>query len=392
MLTSDHNSINITHIAIVGAGFVADYYIKTLKNYDDIKISGVWDHNIERLKAFTGFHALPAYDSLEAMLRDARVKLVVNLTSPESHFLINMAGLAAGKHVYCEKPLAMTVDEAQAVVDCAAERGLTICGAPANAMSDAFDLAKGVLARGDIGRPRLVYVEMEDGPVFRDNWRQWRSLSGAPWPGLHEFEVGCTLEHVGYGLSWLFGLFGRVAQVSAFASTAFPSKGPGTEESMMGPDFSVGCLTFESGVIARITCGIAAPRDRSLTVMGERGTLIVRDLWDDRSPINVASNDAKTFTQRAFGHIERKWGHVLPVRLPIGRRVAYPGPKRALNLPSFPSQIDFARGIKMQADALKAGKAPYFSGETALHLTELALALNAGCQDYTPRKMAGKPI
>jgi hypothetical protein len=46
----------------------------------------------------------------------------------------------------------------------------------------------------------------------------------------------------------------------------------------MAPDFAVGCLTFRSGVTARLTCGLAAPRDRSLTIVGEQGTIVVRDL------------------------------------------------------------------------------------------------------------------
>ena len=100
---------------------------------------------------------------------------------------------------------------------------------------------------GRIGTPRLVYAEMEDGPVFRDKWATWRSQSGARWPGLHEFEIGCTLEHAGYALSWLVSLFGAVESLTAFSAITFPDKGPGTEAIVMAPDFSVGCLQFRSG-------------------------------------------------------------------------------------------------------------------------------------------------
>jgi predicted dehydrogenase len=116
--------------------------------------------------------------------------------------------LNAGKHVYCEKPLGMTFEEAREVIELAERLNLTVCGAPANGLSDAQQLVASLIAGGRIGQPRLAYAEMEDGPVFKDNWTEWRSLSGAKWPGLHEFEVGCTLEHAGYGLSWLVSLFG----------------------------------------------------------------------------------------------------------------------------------------------------------------------------------------
>nr|WP_280113662.1 Gfo/Idh/MocA family oxidoreductase [Nitratireductor basaltis] len=72
--------------------------------------------------------------------------------------MINQAALEAGKHVYCEKPLAMSVREAERLVSLAEEKGLTICGAPANALSDAFQLAREQIQTGRIGQPRLVAI------------------------------------------------------------------------------------------------------------------------------------------------------------------------------------------------------------------------------------------
>ncbi len=374
----------MTGIALIGTGFVADYYMTTLTNYPDLRVLGAWDRDAGRLEAFCRFHGLRAYDGLGAVLQDPAIDIVVNLTTPESHFEINKAALEADKHVYCEKPLAMSVGEAGHLVALAEMRNRTLCGAPANALSDAFQLTKGLLDGGRIGRPRLVYAEMEDGPVFRANWRAWTSRSGAPWPGVHEFEVGCTLEHVGYGLSWLVGLFGAVSHVAAFSALTHPDKGPGTEHLRLASDFSVGCLSFASGVVGRMTCGLAAPRDRSLTIMGDAGMITVRDLWDNRSPVDLSVNDGRSLAQKVANKIEHRGGHVLPVSLSPGRRVPYPRGGSKLNLPSFPSQIDFARGIERQAHAIRTGTVPVFSGRMALHLTELALTLNAGIRDYTP--------
>lgn len=375
----------MTKIAFVGTGFVADYYMTTLGNYPGLKLTGVFDQNGDRLQAFCDFHKVPKRGSLDEILNDNEVDIIVNLTTPESHFAVNEAALRAGKHVYCEKPLAMSVADAQTLVALAEQKGLTICGAPANALSDAFRLARAQLEKGGIGQPRLVYAEMEDGPVFRANWSEWRSRSGAPWPGLHEFEVGCTLEHAGYALSWLAGLFGPAVQVSAFSALAFPDKGPGTGHLKMASDFSVGCLTFRSGVMARLTCGLAAPRDRSMTVLGETGTMAIRDLWDNRSPINVSERGERSLAGKVLDRVESRLGRRLPLRLYGGRRVPYPRQAPAAKLPSYPSQIDFARGIQAQADAISSGEQPFFSGRVSLHLTELALALNAGLRDYSVR-------
>ncbi|MBU2484453.1 MAG: Gfo/Idh/MocA family oxidoreductase, partial [Alphaproteobacteria bacterium] len=241
----------MTKIALVGTGFVADYYMTTLANYPGLVVAGTWDRDADRLAQFCRFHDVRAYGSLAECLGDGETEILVNLTAPESHFELNCAALNAGKHVYCEKPLGMTFEEARAVIDLADDKGLTVCGAPANGLSDAQQLVAGLIADGRIGAPRLAYAEMEDGPVFKDNWTEWRSRSGAKWPGLHEFEVGCTLEHAGYGLSWLVSLFGAVEEGQAFSALTFPDKGPGTRDVAMAPDFAVGCLSFRSGVTAR---------------------------------------------------------------------------------------------------------------------------------------------
>ncbi|MEQ8482402.1 MAG: Gfo/Idh/MocA family oxidoreductase [Hoeflea sp.] len=373
-------------IAFIGTGFVADYYMTTLANHPGLKLAGVWDRDAIRLERFSAYHGLRAYGSLEECLSDPDVGIVVNLTNPENHFALNCSALEAGKHVYCEKPLGMTYDEAVKVVELAEEKKLTVCGAPANGLSDAQRLTAQLIGEGRIGAPRLAYAEMEDGPVFKDNWRDWRSRSGANWPGLHEFEVGCTLEHAGYGLSWLVALFGPVAGGHAFSALVFPDKGAGTEGLKLAADFSVGCLSFDSGVTARLTCGLAAPRDRSLTIVGDEGTIVVRDLWDDRSAIHLARFAEKLpLIQRIAGRFERHRGRVLPLTLTHGKPVRYPFPPSAPALSAFPSQIDFARGIAAMAEAIGKGEAPFFSGRRALHLSELALALNDGVGAFEPR-------
>ena len=374
-------------IAIVGTGFVADYYMTTLANHPELVLAGAWDRDAARLQAFCAFHGVSAYAGLDALLGDPGVGIVVNLTTPESHYEISSRALGAGKHVYSEKPLAMDFAQARELVSLARQRGLTFAAAPANGLSDAHRLVAQALRDDRIGRPRLVYAAMEDGPVFRDKWATWRSRSGAAWPGLHEFEVGCTLEHAGYALSWLVSLFGPVESVTAFAALTFPDKGPGTEALAMAPDFSVGCLQFRSGVVARLSSGLAAPRDRSLQIFGDGGSLTVRDLWDNRSAVHLEQVGApRPLLGRLLGQLEARIGSALPWKPTPGRRLAYPSASKGA-LPAFPSQIDFAGGIAAQAEAVAAGREPVFSGELALHITELALALNGADALAQPYRM-----
>ena len=138
----------MTKIALVGTGFVADYYMTTLANYPGLVVAGTWDRDAGRLAQFCRFHDLRAYGSLEECLGDGETDILVNLTSPDSHFELNCAALNAGKHVYCEKPLGMTFEEARAVIELADGKGLTVCGAPANGLSDAQQLVAGLIEAG----------------------------------------------------------------------------------------------------------------------------------------------------------------------------------------------------------------------------------------------------
>lgn len=362
--------------AIIGTGFVVDYYMTTLANYTDLILTGVYDSDHARLKQFCDYYDVTAYASQDAVLADDQVDVVVVLTTPESHYAISTAALEAGKHVYCEKPLAMKLDDAQALVALAQARGLALGGAPANAFSNAFGLVQRTLASDTIGAPKLVYVEMEDGPVFRDEWQKWRSASGAPWPGQHEFEIGCTLEHAGYGLSWLIGLFGPIAQITGTSGTFFMNKGAPIVPDRMAPDFSTACLTFDSGVVARLTCGLCAPKDRAMTIMAEQGTLTVADLWDDRSSVFVEGRgNTPSIPFKIVRRLEAKLGMKLPLQLNAGQRLRYDDASKK-KLPSYPSQIDFCAGI--HALSQSAGHADHRSdmAAQALHVTEAALVLN----------------
>ena len=138
-----------------------------------------------------------------------------------------------------------------------------------------------------VGTVRLVYAEMDDGMVSRMPYRAWKSASGAPWPATDEFEVGCTFEHAGYYLTWLPAFFGPAQTVTAFSSCLLPDKQTDEPLSENAPDFSVACIKFASGVVARLTCSIIAPHDHSLRIVGDEGILSTHDCWYYRSPVRI---------------------------------------------------------------------------------------------------------
>jgi predicted dehydrogenase len=250
--------------AIVGCGYVADFYIDTLPAHPELELLGVFDRDPARAERFARFHGLHRYGSLEELLADRRVELVANLTNPSSHFTVSRAALEAGKHVYSEKPLATLLPEAEELVELAERRGLLIGSAPCSVLGETAQTIWRALRMDRIGTPRLVYAEIDDGPIPFVNYQDWVSESGAPWPAKDEFEVGCTLEHAGYYLTWLTAFFGPARSITSFAHVLMEDKGIPLDRST--PDLAVGCVEFASGVVARLTCSIYAPHDHRLRI------------------------------------------------------------------------------------------------------------------------------
>jgi predicted dehydrogenase len=184
-------------IGFVGCGYTADYYFQSLKKYPRLELVAVTDRDQRRLKEFGDYYSVKTCSTVEALLADPNIEMIVNLTDPSSHFEVNKACLEAGKHVYSEKPLTMAFSEAQALVELANAKGLYLSSAPCGVLGETAQTLWRALNNHEIGTVRLVYAELDDGPIQLREPHLWRSPSGAPSPYRDEFEVGCILEHAG---------------------------------------------------------------------------------------------------------------------------------------------------------------------------------------------------
>ena len=348
------------NVAIVGCGFVADYYLVTLPLHPELKVLGVMDKVAERADLLSRSYGVPKFQTLEDVLKDDRVELVLNLTNPRNHYEVSKPALLAGKHVYSEKPLAMQMDQARELVELAESRGLLISSAPCSALSETAQTIWKGLRDETVGTPRVVYAEMDDGLVTLMQYRKWLSVSGVPWPYKDEFEVGCTLEHAGYCLTWLASWFGPASTVTSFASVQLPDKVPGETLNTDAPDFSVACIQFRSGVVARLTCSILAPHDHTLKIVGDKGVLSTNDTWDYRAPVH--SRQMITIRRKTFMNPIRK-SHRLPTPY---KKVKTKGAQ----------SMDFARGPAELAAAVRENRPCRLSPRFSLHVNEMALAIH----------------
>ena len=352
-----------TRIAIVGAGYVADLYMPSLRSFPELAVSGVWDVDAGRLAAFAGHWQLPAAASFADLVASGPA-IILNLTNPHAHAEVNRAALEAGCHVWCEKPLALAFEEAEALVALAAGRGLHLGSVPCSLLGQAAQTAWAAIRDGRIGRPRLAYAELDDGFLPAAPHAGWRSASGAPWPAADEFGTGCTLEHAGYYLGWLMAMFGPVRRIVS-ASARLLDEGQ-TGAGHAAPDYASASLFFDA-MVARLTCSIVARHDHRLRIFGDDGVLEVDEAWANGAPVRIRRR------------------HVIRRRLidsPFASRVRPAGAAHPMVARRGAASMNFALGIAEMARAIAAGRAPRLAGDFALHLTEAALAMQAGGEHH----------
>lgn len=362
--------------AVLGCGFVADFYLLTRRKHPEIHFVGAYDIDAERLETFSKYHGVHAYDSFESMLEDEQVDLVLNLTNPRAHFETTKACLIAGKHVYSEKPLAMNSRDASELASLAQKNGLGLATAPCSLLSEtAQTLWKGV--NDEVAGPvRLVYAAFDDGMVHRGRFRNWKSPSGAFWPAKDEFEIGCTYEHASYVLSWLAAIFGPAQRVQAYASTLVSDKGIEVEQ--MAPDFTVGCIEYDNDVVARVTCSLVAPIDKSIQIFGEKGTLYTKNVRNDSAPVYFESIAPNRYVKAASSRLSN---YALQIEqflhLPfstsgfkIERKIPYANKPR-FQYSAANKLVDFLLGPEELVHSIHEQRPCRLSAELGVHLVEI---------------------
>ena len=189
------------------------------------------------------------YSSTEELLADPEIDLVLNCTHPAGHAPVNMQALRAGKHVYCEKPFALTVAEGQQVLDLANEKGLMVGCAPDTVLGPGTQTIRRMIDDGAIGRPLSARMQMvSPGPeTWHSNPEFYYKEGGGPF-----------LDMGPYYLSLLVQTLGPIKSVQGRATRGFderPVRCQPLEGQMMQvevPTLYTGSLETQSGVIVQL--------------------------------------------------------------------------------------------------------------------------------------------
>lgn len=263
-------------VGFIGVGVISDTYLENLSSFPDVEVLILGDLDVERAKSQAAKHKVPAAGTAQDVLDHPGVQVVVNLTIPAVHAEVSSAAIAAGKHVWTEKPLGLDRESTSALLAQAEQAGLRVGCAPDTVLGPGVQTAKREIAKGTIGRPLFAQTQMQyQGPeVFHPN------------PGfLYAKGAGPLFDMGPYYLTTLVSLFGSVDKVAAMglkareeraikvganAGQTFPVEVPST----------ISVLTaFEGGQQGNSLLSFDTPLARQgvVEIHGTEGTLVVPD-------------------------------------------------------------------------------------------------------------------
>ncbi len=264
-------------IGIIGCGVISDIYMKNLTGrFHTHELVACADLFLDKAKERAEAYNIKAM-TVEEMLDDPSIGLVINLTNPQFHKEVSLNILAHGKHVYSEKPLATTVEDGMEILAFAKERGLQVGCAPDTFLGAGLQTVYRALADGWIGQPVAA-----TGFFTCRGHERWHGNPGfyyQPGAGPH-FDMGP------YYLTALVGAFGSVKRVNAMSKRTFDTRLVTAESPLQGTTIPVNVdthisasLEFENGVIATLMLSfdIWAANLPLLEIYGTTGSLSVPD-------------------------------------------------------------------------------------------------------------------
>ena len=272
-------------VAVVGAGVISAEYLRNLTAFPDLEVVAVADLDTARAGAAAAAHGVPFAGDVDAVLELDEVEIVVNLTVPSAHVAVGLASLEAGKHVYSEKPLALTRADGERLVAAAAARGLRLGCAPDTVLGASIQTAARALAAGGIGAPVAVAATaVSPGP---ERWH--------PRPDfLYAAGAGPLFDIGPYYLAALVTLCGPIARVAAGARRSrderFIATGPhaGTAFTVAVPTHVTALIDLATDLPATGTFSFDSHiRRAEIEIIGTEGTLHIADPTFPDGPVRI---------------------------------------------------------------------------------------------------------
>jgi predicted dehydrogenase len=328
-----------TRVAIIGAGNIAGAYARDLATYPEVELVGVADIDQGKAEELAAGSGIRAYPSVEALIEDDSLDIVVNLTIHTAHKTVVSAALEAGRHVYSEKPLALSYPDARELVELAEEKGLRLGCSPCTWMGEAQQTAWKFIRDGKLGEVRVVFAEMNWGRI--ESWH--------PNPSAF-YQVGPLWDIGVYPVTLLTTIYGPVRRVLAGGRVLYRDRvsKAGVPFEVTTPDFITGVVELESGPLVRLTVDFyvsMATKQKGIEFHGDEGSLWLGSPQDFHTGVEYAP-------------FNEEYSPVEPVREP------HQGP-------------EWGRGVREMAGAIREERPHRATGKQAAHVVEVLDAISA---------------
>jgi predicted dehydrogenase len=294
-------TIKPVNIGIVGCGNISGIYLEMGQTFEMVNITAVADIIPERAKAQAEKYHIPRVLSMDEMMADRSIEIILNLTIPNAHAEVAFTALESGKSIYNEKPLAITREDGLKMLALAKSKGLRVGGAPDTFLGGGLQTCRKLIDDGWIGTPIAATAFM-----LCHGHESWH-----PAPEFYYKVGGGPMFDMGpYYLTALVSLMGPVRRVTGSARATFPTRlitsQPlhGTVIDVDVPTHVAGVLDFANGAIATIVTSfdVWAHNMPYIEIYGTAGSLSVPDPNGFGGPVKVRRSGMDTWADIPLSH------------------------------------------------------------------------------------------
>ncbi len=296
------DKLNKVKVGIIGCGNISDIYLQNcIQVFDILEVVACADIILERAEEKAQQYKIPKACSVEELLSNPEIELVINLTIPKAHTEVCLSVLNAGKSVYVEKPLAITREDGKKILETAKKNKLLVGGAPDTFLGAGIQTCRKIIDDGLIGYPIAATSFMVNHG--HESWH--------PDPEFYYKEGGGPMFDMGpYYLTALITLMGPVFRVTGSTRVTFPERlitsepKKGNRIEVEVPTHIAGIMDFHNGAVGTILTsfdiwGSQLPR---IEVYGSAGSLVVPDPNTFGGPVLMQKSSEKNWIEMPLSH------------------------------------------------------------------------------------------
>ena len=253
-------------IGVVGAGMISNFHAKAIADTDHGRLIGCFNRNREKAEAFVKQHGGKAFASLDEMLADPDLDAVSICTPSGAHRDPAVQAAAAGKHVMVEKPLEVTADRCDEIINACRDAGVNLGVTFQSRFHESSRLLKQAIDQGRFGKITM-------GDAYVKWYRSQEYYDSGAWRGTWELDGGGALMNQAiHSVDLLLWLMGSVSQLSAMTDTL-------THERIEVEDVAVASLRFGSGALGVIEATTTAYPGafKRIEISGSRGSAVLEE-------------------------------------------------------------------------------------------------------------------